>query len=50
MTDAFIVDGIRTPIGKLGGTLCEVRADDMAAHVIASLMGMGPVPVWFSPP
>ncbi len=42
MTDAFIVDGIRTPIGKLGGALSDVRADDMAAHVIASLLARNP--------
>jgi acetyl-CoA acyltransferase len=38
MTDAFILDGIRTPIGSLGGQLADVRADDLAAHVIASLL------------
>lgn len=38
MTDVFIVDGIRTPIGNFGGTLSSVRPDDMAAHVIAELM------------
>ena len=38
MTDAFILDGIRTPIGSLGGQLAGVRADDLAAHVIASLL------------
>ncbi len=37
MTDAFILDGIRTPIGSLGGQLADVRADDLAAHVIAGL-------------
>ena len=36
--DVFIVDGIRTAIGSLGGTLSAVRADDMAAHVISELM------------
>jgi acetyl-CoA acyltransferase len=36
--DAFIIDGIRTPIGSLGGALSAVRADDLAAHVIASLL------------
>jgi 3-oxoadipyl-CoA thiolase len=39
MRDAFIVDGVRTPIGNLGGGLSEVRADDLAAHAIASLIG-----------
>ena len=38
MSDAFILDGIRTPIGSLGGQLADVRADDLAAHVIASLL------------
>jgi acetyl-CoA acyltransferase len=38
MKDAYIVDGIRTPIGSFGGTLSAVRADDMAAHVIRELM------------
>ena len=42
MTDAFIVDGIRTPIGAIGGALSEVRPDDMAAHVIAELMRRNP--------
>src|SRR5678815_1523448 len=38
MTQAFIVDGVRTPIGSLGGSLSTVRADDLAAHVIRSLL------------
>ena len=37
-TDAFLVDGVRTPIGNLGGALSSVRADDLAAHVIAALL------------
>ena len=36
--DVFIVDGIRTAIGNFGGTLSAVRADDLAAHVIRTLM------------
>jgi acetyl-CoA acyltransferase len=36
--NAYIVDGIRTPIGNFGGTLAAVRADDLAAHVIKELM------------
>ena len=42
MADAFIVDGIRTPIGSLAGALSDVRADDMAAHVIAALLARNP--------
>ncbi|MBC7841141.1 MAG: 3-oxoadipyl-CoA thiolase [Gemmatimonadaceae bacterium] len=38
MTDAFIVSGVRTAIGNIGGQLSEVRADDLAAHVIAALV------------
>jgi len=38
LTDAFIVDGIRTPIGNLGGALSEVRSDDLAAHVIRTVL------------
>ena len=38
MSDAFIVDGVRTPIGSLGGSLSEVRADDLGARVIRELM------------
>jgi 3-oxoadipyl-CoA thiolase len=42
MTDAFIVDGIRTAVGSLTGELSDVRADDLAAHVIADLMWRNP--------
>ncbi|HKO15466.1 MAG TPA: 3-oxoadipyl-CoA thiolase [Gemmatimonadaceae bacterium] len=42
MRDAFIVDGVRTAIGNLGGGLAEVRADDLAAHVIAELLRRHP--------
>ncbi|WP_268122181.1 3-oxoadipyl-CoA thiolase [Roseivirga pacifica] len=38
MKDTFIIDGIRTPIGKFGGTLGAVRADDLAAIVMKELM------------
>lgn len=42
MKDAYIIDGIRTPIGSFGGTLSAVRADDMGAHVIRELMARHP--------
>ncbi|MBL0084944.1 MAG: acetyl-CoA C-acyltransferase [Saprospiraceae bacterium] len=35
---AFIVDGVRTPIGSFGGSLGPVRGDDLAAHVIRQLL------------
>lgn len=38
MKNVFIVGGVRTPIGSLTGTLSSVRADDLAAHVLKSLM------------
>jgi len=38
MTDAFIVDAIRTPFGRYGGALAGVRADDLAALPIAALI------------
>ena len=31
MADAFICDAVRTPIGRYGGALRRVRADDLAA-------------------
>jgi acetyl-CoA acyltransferase len=40
--DVFIVDGIRTAIGNFGGTLSAVRADDLAAHAIKSLIERHP--------
>lgn len=42
MKDAFIVDGIRTPIGKFVGTLSPIRTDDLAAHAIKSLLDRHP--------
>lgn len=40
--DVFLCEGIRTPIGRFGGTLATVRADDMLAHVLRELMVMVP--------
>jgi 3-oxoadipyl-CoA thiolase len=37
--DAFICDAVRTPIGRFGGSLAHVRADDLAALPIRALMG-----------
>jgi 3-oxoadipyl-CoA thiolase len=39
MTNAVIVDAVRTPIGALGGSLASVRPDDMAALVIREIVG-----------
>lgn len=38
MKDAYIIDGCRTAVGSFGGSLSGIRADDMAAHVIAELV------------
>ncbi|MCW1934467.1 3-oxoadipyl-CoA thiolase [Pararhodobacter zhoushanensis] len=38
MTEAFICDAVRTPIGRYGGALSSVRADDLAAAPIKALM------------
>ncbi|MEN3121534.1 3-oxoadipyl-CoA thiolase [Janibacter sp. LM] len=46
MTDAYLVDGVRTPIGRYGGALAPVRADDLAAHVLRDLMGRHPSVDW----
>ncbi len=40
--DAYIIDGIRTPIGNYKGTLSPVRADDLAALVIQELANKNP--------
>ena len=42
MQDVFICDGIRTPIGRFGGALASVRADDLAAMTIRALMARHP--------
>src|SRR5688500_12440853 len=38
MTDAVIIDAIRTPIGALGGILASVRPDNLAAHLIKAII------------
>jgi 3-oxoadipyl-CoA thiolase len=38
MRQAYLVNGIRTPIGRYAGSLSSVRPDDLAAHVIRELM------------
>lgn len=44
MRDAFICDGIRTPIGRYGGALAGVRADDLAAIPLRELLNRNPRP------
>src|SRR6201982_336091 len=38
MRDVFLCDAVRTPIGRFGGALAKVRADDLAAAPIKTLM------------
>lgn len=38
MSEAFLVDGVRTPFGRYGGALAEVRPDDLLAHALRSVL------------
>lgn len=40
--DVYIVDAVRTPVGKYGGALAAVRPDDLAAHVVRALLQRAP--------
>ena len=44
MNDAFITAAVRTPIGRAGGALAEIRPDDLAAVAIRALVGRGRLP------
>jgi len=46
MTEVFICDGIRTPIGRYGGALSSVRTDDLAAIPLKALMQRNPGVDW----
>src|SRR6267143_1973033 len=46
MPEAFICDGMRTPIGRYGGALAKVRTDDLAAVPIKALMQRNPTVDW----
>jgi len=46
MRDAWICDAVRTPIGRYGGALSGVRADDLAAAPLAALMARNPGVDW----
>ena len=43
MNDCYIIDAVRTPIGKYGGKLSSIRPDDLLAHVITALLNRNPV-------
>ena len=46
MTEAFICDAVRTPIGRYGGALSSIRADDLAAIPIKALIDRNPGVDW----
>jgi len=46
MTEAFLCDGVRTPIGRYGGALAQVRTDDLAAAPIKALVQRHPSLDW----
>ncbi len=46
MSQAYLVDGVRTPVGRYAGALARVRPDDLAAHAIRGLVGRHPDVDW----
>lgn len=38
MSEAYIIDAVRTPVGKRGGALAEMHSADLAAHTLSALM------------
>ncbi|WP_151719647.1 3-oxoadipyl-CoA thiolase [Gemmobacter serpentinus] len=46
MRDAFICDAVRTPVGRYGGALATLRADDLAALPLKALMDRNPAADW----
>lgn len=46
MREAFICDAVRTPVGRYGGALSSVRADDLAAVPLKGLMERNPQVDW----
>jgi acetyl-CoA acetyltransferase family protein len=42
MSDAYVLDAVRTPFGRYGGALAGVRPDDLAAHVVQAIVERSP--------
>src|ERR1043165_675038 len=42
MKTAYVIDAVRTPIGKYGGALSTIRPDDLLAHVLKALLQRNP--------
>src|SRR5260370_38946832 len=38
MEDVYVIDALRTPVGRYGGSLCHIRPDDLLAIVIEALI------------
>jgi len=45
VTEAYVIDALRTPIGRYGGVLANARPDDLAAHVIRAAVDRNGLPV-----
>ncbi|WP_225754270.1 3-oxoadipyl-CoA thiolase [Actinotalea sp. Marseille-Q4924] len=46
MSEAYLVAGVRTPVGRYGGALAAVRPDDLAAHVLRTVVDRHPSVDW----
>lgn len=44
MQDAFIISAMRTPVGKYGGVLSQVRADDLLGFILKSVVEKSGIP------
>src|SRR5204863_7239629 len=44
MPDAYVIDAVRTPIGRYGGALANARPDDLAAHVVKAAVERNGLP------
>ena len=44
MIDAYVIDAVRTPIGRYGGALANARPDDLAAHVVRAAVERNDLP------
>ncbi|CAH0249278.1 3-oxoadipyl-CoA/3-oxo-5,6-dehydrosuberyl-CoA thiolase [Microbacterium oxydans] len=45
MSEAYLVDGVRTPVGRYGGALASIRPDDLAALVVGATVTRSAIPV-----
>src|SRR5258705_2857691 len=45
MTDAFVLGGVRTPVGRYGGSLSHIRTDDLLGQTMVAACERGGVPL-----